>query len=61
LADRLRALGRTPVDPAVASTHLTATAALRAGPSLRPVHRRLARAKVAAATVRATTTTNAAR
>ena len=50
LVDRLRALGETTIDPAVASAHLTAMAAVTpTGPALRPGRERLARAKVAAA------------
>ena len=50
LVDRLRALGETAVDPAVASAHQTAmTAVAPTGPRLRPGRQRIVRAKVAAA------------
>jgi hypothetical protein len=49
LAGRLAALGRAPVDPAVASAHLTAIATVPAGRTFRPVRARFVRGKVAAA------------
>src|SRR5712691_599297 len=49
LAGRLRAVGQTPVDPAVASAHLTAIAAVPTGRTARPVRHRFVRSKVAAA------------
>jgi hypothetical protein len=50
LVDRLRALGQTPVDPAVASAHLTAiTAVLPTGAKPRIGRERFVRVKVAAA------------
>ena len=49
LADRLNALGQAPVDPAVASAHLTAMAAVHSGKTVRPRRKRFARGKVAAA------------
>ena len=49
LADRLRALGQDAVDPAVASAHLTAMAAVGAGPNVRSARGRFVHAKVAAA------------
>jgi hypothetical protein len=49
LAGRLRALGQSSVDPAVASAHLTAMAAVRTGRRVRPVRVRFGRSRVAAA------------
>ena len=49
LADRLSALGRVPVDPAVASAHLTAMAAAHPARTVRPRRERFARGRVAAA------------
>ncbi len=49
LAARLAALGKEPVDPAIASEHLTAIAAVPASRTLRPVRERFVRGKVAAA------------
>jgi hypothetical protein len=49
LAARLAALGKEPVDPAVASEHLTAIAAVPASRTVRPVRERFVRGKVAAA------------
>ena len=49
LAGRLRALGQTPVEPAVASAHLTAIAAVPTGRSVRLVRARFVRSKVVAA------------
>jgi hypothetical protein len=49
LAGRLAALGKEPVDPAVASDHLAAIAAVQPGRTLRPVRERFVRGKVAAA------------
>jgi hypothetical protein len=49
LARRLAALGTEPVDPAVASAHLTAIAAAQPRRALRPVRGRFVRGKVAAA------------
>jgi len=49
LAGRLAALGKAPVDPAVASAHLAAIAAVPAGGTLRPVRGRFVRSKVAIA------------
>jgi hypothetical protein len=47
LAERLRALGRSPVDPAIASEHVSAMAAVKTRWS--PTRARFGRAKVAAA------------
>jgi hypothetical protein len=49
LAGRLRALGQTPVEPAVASAHLTAIAAVPTGRGVRLVRARFVRSKVVAA------------
>lgn len=49
LADRLNALGRVPVDPAVASAHLTAMAAAHPARTVRPRRERFARGRVSAA------------
>ncbi|MDQ1508783.1 MAG: hypothetical protein QOG50_627 [Actinomycetota bacterium] len=49
LAGRLAALGKEPVDPAIASAHLTAIAAVPTGRARRPVRGRFVRGKVAAA------------
>jgi len=49
LAGRLAALGQAPVDPDVASTHLTAIAAMPVGKTPRPVRGRFVRSKVAVA------------
>ena len=49
LADRLSALGRAPVDPAVASAHLTAMAAVRSAKTVRPRRERFVPGTVAAA------------
>jgi hypothetical protein len=49
LAERLRALGQTPVDPAVASAHYSAMAAEQTVPRHRPARARFGRARVAAA------------
>jgi hypothetical protein len=49
LAARLRALGRTPVDPIVASAHFSAMAKVRTGSRPHPARGRFGRAKIAAA------------
>jgi hypothetical protein len=49
LAARLAALGKEPVDPAIASEHLAAIAAVPASRTVRPVRERFVRGKIAAA------------
>jgi len=49
IANRLSALGTTPIDPAVASAHLSAIAAVPKGRPSRPVRARFVRSKIAAA------------